>query len=246
MIEKQLVSQRKKEFMIQEFIAKYLPKQGYSRIELKRTPLGEKIIVYTTRPGLVVGRRGETITALTTALKEKFSMENPQIEVAEIENPSLDPKTVADKIVSSFEVFGPKRFKSIGYKSLQNIMDGGAKGAEVVIGGRGVPSSRAKTSRFSAGHLKKSGDISQNFIKRSYATASLKSGAIGIKVSILTPDIILPDEIKIKDVVVKVEEVKDKVEDKKVKPTKRKKLPKEKEVIIENVENKEERTESNE
>ncbi len=247
MIERQLVLQRKKEFMIQEFISKHLPKQGYSRIELKRTPLGEKIIVYTTRPGLVVGRRGETITSLTAALKEKFNMENPQIEVAELENPNLDPKTIADKIVSSFEVFGPKRFKSIGYRSLQNIMDAGAKGAEVVISGRGVPSSRAKTWRFSAGHLKKSGDISENFIKRSYSTASLKSGTIGIKVSILTPDVMLPDDIKIKDVVAKVEEiVKEVVEEKKIKQPRKKKIVKEKEIVEENGEDKKERIESNE
>ena len=245
MIERQLVSQKKKEFMIQEFISKFLPKQAYSRIELKRTPLGEKIIVYTTRPGMVVGRRGENIVNLTNELKKKFNLENPQIEVGEVENPNIDPKTIADRIVSSFERFGPKRFKSIGYRALQNVMDAGAKGSEIVIAGRGVPSQRSKTWRFSAGHMKKSGDVSENFIKREYATAALKSGTIGIKVSILTPDIILPDDIKIRGKqeikVIPVEEAK--------KPKSRKKPAKKQakeKTVKENGNNEEERNKTNE
>lgn len=199
MIEKVIVKKNIKEYLIQEYIADKLPKACYSKIELKKTPLGEKIIVYTSRPGLVVGRKGSNIQALTETLKNKFGMENPQIEVAEIENPNLDPKSVAEYIVSSFEKFGPKRFKSLGYGALQNIMDAGAQGAEIVITGRGVPSSRSKRWRFSAGHLKKSGDVSENLIKRSLVVAELKSGAIGVKVNILTPDIQIPDKIKSKE-----------------------------------------------
>ena len=58
-----------------------------------------------------------------------------------------------------------------------------------------MPGSRAKSWRFSAGYLKKSGDVSVSKVRRAQATAKLKSGAIGIKVSIMTPDIRLPDDI---------------------------------------------------
>ena len=198
MIEKQIVNKKVRSYLIQVFMKDYLPKASYSRIELKKTPLGDKIIVHTSRPGLVVGRKGANIANLTKVLKEKFNMENPQVEVAEIEEPNLDPKSVAERIVSSFERFGPKRFKSLGYRSLQGIMDAGAVGAEIVISGRGVPSARSRSWRFSAGHLKKSGDISENYVKRTVAVAELKSGAVGINVSILTPDVELPDDIKLK------------------------------------------------
>ena len=199
MIEKKIIVKNMKEYLIQEYISKELPSAHYSRIELKKTPLSEKIIIHTSRPGLVVGKKGINIQKITDTLKNNFKMENPQVEIVEIENPNLDPKSVAERIMSSFERFGPKRFKSIGYSALQNIMDAGARGAEIIISGRGVPAKRSKTWKFYAGHLKKSGDISKNQIKKSLLVAELKTGAIGIKVHILTPDIKLPDDIKIRD-----------------------------------------------
>jgi len=208
MIEKKIVSQKMKEFRIREFVSKELPKSCYSRLELKKTPLGEKIVIYTSRPGLVVGGKGANVQRLTELLKKDFKMDNPQIEVVEIDNPHLDPYSVAEKIVSSFERFGPKRFKSLGYGSLQEVLNAGAVGAEIVIGGRGVPSSRARSWRFLAGHLKKSGDISENHMKRAIAVAHLKSGSVGVKVSILTADIKLPDDIRFaSDNKIEVEEI---------------------------------------
>lgn len=199
MIEKEIVTKNMREYSIQEYIGKELPRACYSRIDLKKTPLGEKIIIYTARPGLVVGKKGANIQKINETLKNIFHMENPQVEIAEIKDPNLDAKSVAERILSSFERFGPKRFKSIGYSALQNIMDAGATGAEIIISGRGVPAKRSKTWKFYAGHLKKSGDISQNHIKKSLVVAELKSGAIGIKVHILTSDVVLPDDIKLRE-----------------------------------------------
>src|SRR3990167_1640120 len=98
MIEKRFVKQKINEFQIQDFLKKELLNCGISHIEIKRTPLGEKITVFTSRPGLVVGKKGETIKRLTIVLKKKFKMENPQLEVWDIENPSLDPASITEKI----------------------------------------------------------------------------------------------------------------------------------------------------
>jgi len=217
MIERQILKKKVKEYLLQEHIAGELPKGSYSRLELKKTPLGEKVIIYTSRPGLVVGSKGVNINRLNKILKTKFEMENPEIEIAEIENPNLDPASVAERIVSSFERFGPKRFKSMGYRALQDIINAGAIGAEIVISGRGVPSSRAKTWRFIAGHLKKSGNVSENLIKRGLSVARLKSGSVGVKVSILTPDIKLPDDIRFIEKKEEIKEDKEKTEQEEVK-----------------------------
>ena len=194
MIERKFISQKLKEFQIQEYIGGLLRGTGYSHTEIQRTPLGEKVIVYTTRPGVVVGKKGENINKLTTVLKKKFKMENPQIEIGDLQEPMLDVNYLADKIASTLERFGSNRFKSIGYKTLQNILDAGALGAEIVIAGK-VPSARAKMWRFKAGYLKKSGDIAENFVQKGQAVAKLKSGIVGIKVSLMLPDIKLPDKI---------------------------------------------------
>lgn len=194
MIERKFVAQKLKEQQIQEYMASTLGKAGYSHTEIKRTPLGEKVIIYTTRPGLVVGKKGDNIKKLTMFLKKKFKMENPQIEIGDVENPSLDVNYIADRIAFNLERFGPKRFKSVGYKVLQDIIDAGAMGAEVVLSGK-IPSARARSWRFSAGYLKKSGEISLYKVKKAIIGVNLKSGTIGVKVSIMTPDIELPEKM---------------------------------------------------
>lgn len=231
MIERQFVAQKIKENQIQEYIGKLLAKAGYSHTEIHRTPLGEKITIFTTRPGIVVGKKGDNIKRLTEYLKKKFKLENPQIEIGEVQNPMLDVQYVADRIAYSFERFGSKRFKSIGYKVLQDVINNGAIGAEIVLSGK-LPGSRARSWRFSAGYLKKSGDIAMNKIRKSITKADLKSGTIGIKVSIMTPDIELPDKfftiIKAPQVTQQVEEKIEKLESLKQEKIEEKKEAKEK------------------
>ena len=217
MIERKFVAEKLKELQVEQFIGEQIGLGKYSKIEIKKTPLGEKVIVYTAKPGLIVGKRGEAIKDLTKVLKTKFKMENPQVEVAEIQSPDLDAQTVAETISTTLEKFGPKRFKAIGYKMLQRIIDAGALGGEIVVSGRGVPGARAKSWRFYAGYLKKSGDVAVEGVKHAMCTANLKSGTVGIKVSIMPPETILPDKIEIKPLIsneqaaepVKVEEVKE-------------------------------------
>lgn len=211
MIERKFVGEKMREFLVNEYLHKELGAGKYSSFEIKRTPLGERIVIYTARPGLIVGKGGENIKDLTRVLKTKFKMENPQIEVAEISDPNLDAQTMAEQIVTTLERFGPKRFKSVGYKTLQRIIDSGAMGAEIAIGGRGLPGARAKTWRFYAGYLKKSGDVSMSKVMYGESTANLKSGSIGIKVRILPPHTILPDRLTLIDQkakTIQVEEIK--------------------------------------
>ena len=212
MIERKFVNQNIKEFEIKEYIRNNLSRVGLSDVKLQRTPLGEKIVISTSRPGLVVGRSGTNITKLTHDLKQVFKLENPQIEIEEVTSIGLDPNIIAEMIANSLEKFGIARFKGIGHKAMADVMNAGAFGVEILIGGK-VPSTRAKTWRFYQGYLKKCGDIAVSEIKVAYASAQLKSGTIGIKVSIMTPDTELPDRMHlIKDeteAVGKIEEVKD-------------------------------------
>jgi len=223
MIERKFVAQKLKELQIQKYVVQQLGKIGHSKIEIKRTPLGEKIIIYSSRPGIIVGRKGENIRKLTTALKNKFKLENPQIEIGDVPNPLLDPSAVADRIAFTLERYGAKRFKFTGYDTLKQMLAAGAIGAEVVISGK-VPSSRAKTWRFYGGYLKKSGDVAVSQVLKAKTIAVLKSGVIGIQVAIMPPDVKLPDKIIIydKDVHAEVSEGAEEVEQKEEKKPKKK------------------------
>ncbi len=208
MIERKFVAQKIKEFQIEEYITQSLNNVGHSHTKMIKTPLGEKIVIYTSRPGLIVGRKGQNIKLLTKTLKKRFNLENPQIEISEVENPSLDATIVAEKIVDALEKFGSEKFKAIGHKIMTEVMRSGALGIEIIISGK-VPSARAKSWRFYQGYLKKCGDIALS-VRKSNAQAQLKTGVIGVKVSIMPPDLKLPDDIQLIDFIeTKVEEVKE-------------------------------------
>lgn len=225
MIERQIVNSNMKEFSIQEYISENLRNLGHSHIKLQKTPLGEKIIIFASRPGLIVGKKGQNIKKLTSDLKRVFKLENPQIEINEVDDVNLDAQIVAERIAVSLERFGPQRFKGVGHRVMSDVMSSGAHGVELLISGK-IPSSRSKTWRFYQGYLKKCGDIALVGVRKAYAIAKLKTGVVGIQVKIMPPETTLPDNISIHDEVTEViEEVKTEEEKPKKKATRKRKAP---------------------
>src|SRR3989344_5185927 len=127
MEERKFIQLKKEEFNIKEYIKEHLGKGKVSKVTIEYTPIGEKVIMRTSKPGLIIGRGGERIESLTQILKKKFNLENPQIEIQEIENKNLDAQSVADEIALGIENLGSLRFKTIAYKILQQIVDSGAR-----------------------------------------------------------------------------------------------------------------------
>jgi small subunit ribosomal protein S3 len=197
MEEKNIIKFKKEEFSIREYVRNSLGKGKVSRVKIEYTPVGEKIIISTNRPGLIIGRGGEKIDELTRILKSKFNLENPHIEIDEIRNAEFDAQIMADEIALSLERFGPLKFKVIAYKTLQRIMNAGALGTEIRLSGK-LPSARAKTWRFAQGFLKKTGD-SAKVVDRAQAVAQTRPGTVGVKVSILSPDADLKDKIDVNE-----------------------------------------------
>ena len=217
MIERDFIAQKTKEYYIKKYIESKLNNVGVSSIRLKKIPMGEKIIIETSRPSLIVGAKGSNIKELTKNLKKDFKLENPQIEINEVKKIFLDAQIVAERIASSLERFGSARFKGIGHKVMENVINSGALGVEVIISGK-IPSSRARNWRFYQGYLKKCGDIAIHGVRRAQTSALLKSGIIGIKVANMPPDIVLPDNI---DILEEPEQVVEEIKEEKVKDEKK-------------------------
>tara|TARA_Y100000034_G_scaffold26979_1_gene32110 strand:- start:9725 stop:10525 length:801 start_codon:yes stop_codon:yes gene_type:complete len=238
MIERKILKENMKEFEIEELVTKKTKGVGHSKTKVQRTPLGDKIVIHASRPGLVVGRKGSNIIKMTKLLKDKFKLDNPQIEISEVENPNLDANIIAERIANSLERFGAARFKGVGHKAMSDVMRAGALGVEIIIGGRGVPGERAKSWRFYNGYLKKCGNVAVVGVKKAHVTANLKTGTIGVKVRIMPPDVQLPDKI------ITLEE-KEKIEaENKLKEDKAKKAEESKKEIAEEKKKEENKTET--
>jgi len=197
MEEKKFVNFKKEELGVKEYIKSSIGKGRISNVSIEYTPVGEKIVIATSKPGLVIGRRGEKIDELIKILKKQFHLENPHIEIKEIKNPYLDAQLVADEIAILLERQGALKFKIIAYKMLTQIMSSGALGAEIVLSGK-LPSERARSWRFSQGYLKKTGNPAK-VVNRAISQAVTIPGVVGIKVSILPPDAPIHDKIEITD-----------------------------------------------
>ena len=104
---------------------------------------------------------------------------------------------MAEKVALLLERYGVQRFKVIGYRVLKQIMDAGAKGAEIIMSGK-IPGERGKSWRFFAGYLKKTGQVAIEKVRKGFAIALMKPGVAGVKVRILPP-IDMPDEVKVKE-----------------------------------------------
>ncbi|HLF53833.1 MAG TPA: 30S ribosomal protein S3 [Candidatus Nanoarchaeia archaeon] len=230
MEEKKFVNFKKEELGVKEYIKSSLGKGKISNVAIEFTPVGEKIVIATSKPGLVIGRKGEKIDELTRVLKKRFRLDNPHIEIKEITNPILDAQLVADEIALLLERQGALKFKVIAYKMLTQIMNAGALGVEIVLSGK-LPSERAKSWRFAQGYLKKTGDPAK-VVDRAMSQAITIPGVVGIKVSILPPNAHIHDKIDIDEklrerIRAPISEIIKEPEPKKKKPAKKTKKTKE-------------------
>ena len=179
---------------IDEFLRNEFERAGYGGVNITKTPLGTHLVIYTMRPGLVIGRGGETIRALATVLEEKFLLPSPQISVAEIEIPELNAYVVASKIASALK--RGVHYRRAGFWGLTQAMEAGALGIEVIISGK-LRTDRARYEKFSTGYLPKSGEPPRKYMRKAELHVQMKPGILGVKVQLMPPDAQFPDQEKV-------------------------------------------------
>jgi small subunit ribosomal protein S3 len=201
---KHFVEEGIEEAEIEEFLKKKFDKAEYSHIEIQRTPLGTRIIVFANKPGLVIGKSGARIKELTEEIQRKFKLENPMIDVKEIDNPFLDAQVVASRIAKSLERGG--FYKKIANYYKDEIMKSGAVGVQIRVGGK-LGGERGRFQKFKEGYIKHSGYWGDEIVEKGMATAILKLGMVGIQVKMLKQ---APEDLITQIKERKVEKVEDK------------------------------------
>ena len=175
---------------LDEFLEKELADAGYGGEELQKTPVGTRITLFVTRPGLVIGRGGMGIKALTEKVEKKFGFPSPQISVVEIESPELNPRIMASRIAHI--VARGTAFRRAAMWTLNTIMGAGAMGCEIAIAGK-LRGERAHFEKFRAGVVPKSGAPVERVVRHATTDVLLKTGLYGIKVKIALRDAMPPD-----------------------------------------------------
>lgn len=179
---------------MEKFLRKKVEKAGYSHSEIERTPLGTRIIIYVHKPGLIIGKSGRKIDELTEEIKEKFKIENPMIDVKEVEQSMLDANIVAYRIAKAIE-------KGINYKKvcnyyLEQVRNAGAIGVSIVVSGKLAGKERSRFQKFRSGFVAYSGDYAERLVEKGYSQAMIKPGVVGVEVRIMKQPI---EEFKMKE-----------------------------------------------
>ncbi len=193
-IERKFVADNIRKLEVKEFLKRELERAGCGEIDIQRTPLGTRVILSAQKPGLVIGKKGAAIRKLTNILKKKYEIDNPQIEVNELQVPELNAQVMAENVASMLE--RGIHFRRAAYTMLRRIMEAGARGAEIEISGK-LTGERAKSVKFTDGYLKHCGEPAVQYVKHGIAEAAPKPGIIGVKVKIMPPGVKLPDDIEL-------------------------------------------------
>ncbi len=179
---------------IDEFFEEELGRAGYGGMEVAKTPMGTQIVLKAEKPGMVIGKGGENIRKVTTALEEKFNLEDPQIDVQEVDEPDLNARIVADRLANALE--RGWYFRKAGHTTIDRIMESGALGAEIVLSGK-VTGARSRVEKFNRGYIKHNGEPAEEIVDEGQGVAVMKLGTIGVTVKIIPPNAELPDDFQI-------------------------------------------------
>jgi len=183
-IKKYFIEMNVTRLKIDEYLAKTLYKAGYAGVDLFRTPLGDRVVIYADRPAMVIGRRGQQIKKLADILSKYFKLENPQITVTGLEVPELNAKVMASRIALALEK--GYHFRRAAFVALRRILSAGAVGCEIVISGK-LTSERARYEKIRAGKVYKTGGHLDKLVDRAIVSALLKPGLYGVEVIIVKP-----------------------------------------------------------
>ena len=195
-LERKFIAENVKRVLLKEYLKQKVERAGFGGIDIQRTPMGTRVTLIAERPGMIIGRKGTAIKELTDIVAEDFEFDNPQIEVQEEKNPSLNPHIMAHKLAAALE--RGWHFRRAGHSTVRRIMAAGAKGCQVIISGKLI-GQRHRVEKFKEGHIKYCGEPARIWMNEGFATAKKKTGVIGIKVQIMDPHAKLPDEIEVKE-----------------------------------------------
>ena len=181
---------------IDEFFADELGRAGYGGMEVAKTPMGTQIVLKAEKPGMVIGKGGKNIRKITSELEQRFELDDPQIDVQEVDEPDLNARIVADRLANALE--RGWYFRKAGHTTIDRIMDAGALGAEIVLAGK-VTGARSRVEKFNRGYIKHNGEPAEEIVDKGQGVAVMPLGTIGVNVKIIRPDADLPDDFRVKD-----------------------------------------------
>ncbi|EKX48082.1 small subunit ribosomal protein S3e, cytoplasmic [Guillardia theta CCMP2712] len=171
---------------LNEMLMHELAEDGYSGVEIRRTPMRTEIIIRATRTREVLGEKGQRIRELTSAVQKRFGFAEGTVEMfaERVHNRGLSAMAQAESL--KFKLLGGLQVRRACYGVIRFVMESGALGVEVIVSGK-ARVQRAKSMKFKSGFLITTGRPAQVFIDKATRHVMMKQGVLGIRLKIMLP-----------------------------------------------------------
>lgn len=180
------------DYNIRKFLKKRLYHAGISRVEIERSSKRVRLRIFTSRPGIVIGKKGAEIALLKQEL-EKIVSHEVIIDIQEVRKPELDAQLVAENIALQIE--RRVAFRRAMKRGISSAMRFGAEGIKVICSGRLGGAEMARMEQYREGRIPLHtlrADIDYGFVE-----ARTTYGLIGIKVFIFKGEILKKDSVAV-------------------------------------------------
>lgn len=177
------------DFNLRKFIKKKLYHAGISRIEIERSTKRIRLRIYTSRPGIVIGKKGSEIEKLKKELEQMVS-QNVMVDIQEVKKPELNAQLVAENV--ALQIVRRVAFRRAMKRGVSSAMRFGAKGVKIICSGRLGGAEMARTEWYREGRVPLHtlrADIDYGFIE-----AKTTYGLIGIKVFVFNGEILKKEQ----------------------------------------------------
>ena len=197
MKENVFVKDKLKKMSIAQYLRKKLKPAGFIDVEVVKSPISTRVVIYSLKPGFVIGKSGYNIKALTEDLEKDFGLNKVHIEIGEIQNKDLDPRVIIENL--SNDIGRGIAWKSAIYRAMRQMKAAGAVGAEIVAKGNTAgKGQRKRSSRYAFGYLKKAGS-QKDLVSFEKRTTFPGLGTIGIRLRIVQPGTVFSDKIDVRE-----------------------------------------------
>jgi small subunit ribosomal protein S3 len=178
------------DYNIRKYLKKRLYHAGISKVEIERSSKRVRLRVFTSRPGIVIGKKGAEIALLKKEL-EKIVSHEVIIDIQEVRKPELDAQLVAENI--ALQIVRRVAFRRAMKRGISSAMRFGAEGIKIICSGRLGGAEMARTEQYREGRIPLHtlrADIDYGFVE-----ARTTYGIIGIKVFIFKGEILEKDKV---------------------------------------------------
>lgn len=173
-----------KDFLLEDvklrnFLMKKLRPAGVVKVDIERFPKSAKIILYVSRPGVVIGRGGANIEELKKIIAQKLEPGlKIELEIEEVKDPDINAQLVLENIINQLEKRVYHRW--VVNRAMERVMNAGAKGIKIILSGRVAGAEIARVEKYSRGRIPL--QTIRADIDYAERPALTKSGYIGVKV----------------------------------------------------------------